>query len=287
MNLFLALDYQRAEAIIQTHSKTFYKAFSKLKDPNIKRGIFAVYAYCRLVDDAIDVHQDLTRLHDYKSSLDELIHGKKPRGFLWNVLYHTTSRFHYTSEQFAPFYQLIEGQEFDANPVSLQSFDQLWVYCDLVATSVGRMLMPLLVSHPTDSHDQFAIALGRAFQLTNILRDIGEDQKRDRIYLPKEAMETYGYTRQDLWNHQRNESFKTLMQHLININRDLYKQAEAKLPLFSKEIRFPLHASLVLYRAILEEIEHHDYDVFSSKRYVSSTKKRVLLDALIKEYAYA
>jgi phytoene synthase len=281
MNLFLAMDYKRAEAIIKTHSKTFYKAFSRVVDPNIRRGIYAVYAYCRLVDDAIDVHQDLSLLHTYKSSLDELIHGQKPKGFLWNVLHHTTQRYAYTPSQFSPFYQLIEGQEFDANPVSIQTMDQLWVYCDLVATSVGRMLMPLLTPNANEDHDAFAVALGRAFQLTNILRDVGEDRRRNRIYIPKEIMVRWGYSREDLWNDTNNDSFKNVMKFLIQINRDLYQTAEHHLSLFNADIRLPLHASLVLYRAILDEIESHQYDVFTTKQFVPSHKKKQLLQSMM------
>ena len=282
MNLFLAMDYKRVESIIKTHSKTFYKAFSRLKDANIRRGIYAIYAYCRLVDDAIDVHQDLSLLHSYKSSLDELIHGKKPKGFLWNVLHHTTTRYGYSASHFSPFYQLIEGQEFDAKPVSIQTMDQLWTYCDLVATSVGRMLMPLLASHTNDDHDAFAVSLGRAFQLTNILRDVGEDRRRDRIYLPKEIMLQFGYAREDLWNDTNNDAFQAMMKSLILLNRQLYQTAEEHLSLFTPDIRFPLHASLVLYRAILEEIELHHYDVFSKKHFVSSQKKKELIQSILR-----
>lgn len=281
MNPFLAFDYARAEHVIKRHSKTFYRAFSSLPSKTQRRGIYAVYAYCRTVDDAIDVHKDLKQLHHIKSQLDMLIHDRKPKGFLWNVLADTTQRFNYQPEDFKPFYELIEGQEFDAQPVSVQTMEQLFHYCDLVATSVGRMLMPMLVSTRTVEHDAFAVALGRAFQLTNICRDVGEDQRRDRIYLPKALLDQYGYTREDLWQHRHNDAFKHVMKHLHQEARALYAQAEKGLDLFPKDVRFPLHASLVLYRAILDVIETHDFNVFSTKHYVPKETKKRLIQALI------
>ncbi len=283
MNLWLALDYLRAERMIQKHSKTFYKAFSQLPNPSQRRGIYAVYAYCRLVDDAIDEHHSLPLLHTYKSNLDRLVKGEKPRGFLWNVLGDTTTLFQFEENDFKPFYELIEGQEFDAAPVSIQTLVQLYHYCDLVATSVGRILLPILQPKPNADHDAFAVALGRAFQITNIVRDVGEDRRRDRIYLPKDRMNHYGYSREDLWNDVNNEAFKNVIKELIQRARDYYIQAEDRLSHFDADVRFPLQASLVFYRAILEEIETHDYNVFNKKHYVSSERKKALIASLLQE----
>ena len=281
MNLSLFFDYVRAEALIKKHSKTFYRAFSSLKDAKQRRGIYAVYAYCRLVDDAIDIDKDLKKLHVYKSNLDRLVKGEKARGFLWNVLMDTTTQFQYDERAFKPFYELIEGQEFDAAPVSIQTKDQLFHYCDLVASSVGRMLMPILVSNPTKEHDQFAEDLGRAFQITNICRDVGEDQKRDRIYLPKALMDEHGYTREQLWQQTNNDAFKAILNHLHHYARTLYTRAENQLHRFPPSVRFPLHASLVLYRAILDVIESHDYDVFSTKHFVPLATKKNLIQSIL------
>ncbi len=281
MNLSLYIDYLRAEALIKKHSKTFYRAFSSLKDTRQRRGIYAVYAYCRLVDDAIDIDKDLKKLHVYKSNLDMLVKGEKARGFLWNVLMDTTTTFQYEERDFKPFYELIEGQEFDAAPVSIQTHDQLLHYCDLVASSVGRMLMPVLVNDPNKDHDQFAEDLGRAFQITNICRDVGEDQQRDRIYLPKALMEEHGYTRDQLWQQTNNDAFKSILMSLHKDARALYAKAEKQLQIFPLSVRFPLHASLVLYRAILDVIEAHHFDVFSTKHFVPLTTKKHLIQTIL------
>ena len=173
------------------------------------------------------------------------------------------------------------GQEFDAAPVSIQTKDQLFHYCDLVASSVGRMLMHILVSNPTKEHDQFAEDLGRAFQITNICRDVGEDQKRDRIYLPKALMDEHGYTREQLWQQTNNDAFKAILNHLHHDARTLYTRAENQLHRFPPSVRFPLHASLVLYRAILDVIESHDYDVFSTKHFVPLATKKNLIQSIL------
>lgn len=281
MTLQLSLDYYRCQRVIQKHSASFFKAFSQLKDARRKRGIFAVYAFCRHVDDLIDEEHDVQGLHAYKSELDDFVKGQKIKGFRWRALHDTRQQFFPDDQALTPFYQMIEGQEFDAHPVRISTIDQLLHYCDLVASSVGHMLLPILA--PASKHDlsPFATALGRAFQLTNILRDVGEDYRRDRVYLPSELLTKHGYTIDDLSQATINPAFKTLWEVLAQLAEQYYQAALKLLPQFPKDTQFPLHGALVIYRGILDVIRQHDYTVMDTKHFVKDRDKKAMLQSIL------
>ena len=276
MRLQLALDYYRCEKIIQKHSASFYQAFSQVKDRQRRQGIFAIYAFCRYVDDLIDEKNDLQGLHQYKSELDDLVKGNKVRGFRWRALADTTKTFYQDEQAFSPLYEMIEGQEFDAHPVRIETVKQLIQYCDLVASSVGKMLLPILAPKATIHLTPFALALGRAFQLTNILRDIGEDYRRDRVYLPKSLMEQYGYRFEDLQKQIINPAFINLWEDLAKQAEAFYKEAETYLPSFPNDTKLPLYAALVIYRQLLTVIREAKYTVMITKHFVSDKEKLIL-----------
>jgi phytoene synthase len=273
----LWLDYLRCENIIRHHSKSFYRAFSNLEDPARRRGVYAVYAFCRYVDDLIDVEGDLKSLMLYKNSLDAFIQGNVPNHFRWRALADTAKRFYPKDYAYQPYYMMFEGQEFDARPVRIASLDQLYYYCDLVAGSVGFMLLPILSNSTKDNLSHFALSLGRAFQLTNILRDIKEDFARDRIYIPASTMDQFHYTTADLANQINNTNFQSMWQFLAKIAENFYQEALTYIPMFPKDTQQPLYASIVIYRHILTVITRHQYDVFSRKHFVPDEEKISLL----------
>ncbi len=277
MNLLLGLDYYRCEQVIKKNSASFYQAFSQVKDQQRRQGIFAIYAFCRYVDDLIDEKHDLQGLNRYKSELDELVKGNKVHGFRWRALAHTTKIFYESEQAFSPLYEMIEGQEFDAHPVRIETMKQLIQYCDLVASSVGKMLLPILAPKSKVNLIPFALALGRAFQLTNILRDIGEDYRRDRIYLPKSLMEKYGYHPQDLAKQTINDAFIKLWEDLAKHAEAYYQEAETYLPSFPQDTKLPLYAALVIYRQLLTVIREQKYTVMSTKHFVKDKEKIALL----------
>ncbi len=280
MNIGLTLAHWQCEQVIKKHSATFYRAFSTIQDKHRRQGIFAVYAFCRYVDDLIDEHHDLKGLHTYKSELDDFVKGYQKKGFRWLALDDTRKRFYADEKAFIPFYEMIEGQEFDAHPVRIETMDQLLKYADLVASSVGKMLLPMLAPNSQKDLSPFAVSLGRAFQLTNILRDIGEDYRRDRIYLPSILMKQYGYTEKDLKAQRVNPDFINVWENIAKIAEANYREAETWIAFFPNDIRFSLHASLVLYRAILDVIRRERYQVMNQKIYVSQVEKTKLLQAL-------
>jgi phytoene/squalene synthetase len=282
-NLLLQFDYLRCEGVIKKHSKSFYRAFSQIKDPHRRRGIFSVYTYCRYVDDLIDVHHDFTGLMHYKNQLDLFTKGITSSSYRWKTLRDTINRFYPIDYDFKPFYQMIEGQEYDSNPIRISTVNQLLIYCDLVASSVGLMLLPILAPNKPEL-SPFATALGRAFQLTNILRDIGEDYRNNRIYLPSELMIQFDYSEDDLKAQRINDSFILMFEHLATIAEGYYQEAIQLLSLFDDEVRFPLTASLFIYREILPTIRHHQYQVMNQKQFVTdSEKNRIIKKIMSKE----
>jgi phytoene synthase len=271
--------------MIRKHSKSFYAAFQLLPNPIQRRGVFAVYAYCRIVDDAIDVDHDIKKLHHLKNELDQFVKGKVPSRFFWRALKASTSHFSYQESDFIPFYQLIEGQEFDAHQVRIPSLEQLEHYCDLVASSVGLMLLPMLAPGNYANKTSFAIHLGRAFQLTNILRDVGEDYRKDRIYLPASMMEAFQVNETMLNKPSTSAPLKALMKELIIHTRKYYDLARDQLSSFTKDVAFPLHVSLEIYAAILDVIEQKDYQILQQKHFVPTQMKKSILQRVQKQYA--
>jgi phytoene synthase len=282
MNLRLAFDYFLTKQIIKKNSASFYAAFSKIKDKHRRRGIYSIYAYCRYVDDLIDENHDLPALLAYKSNLDDFVKGYRLGGFRWRTLKDTATRFYPVDYDYQPFYEMIEGQEFDAHPVRIETLDQLLQYCDLVAGSVGKMLLPLLAPKAVVDLTPFAIALGRAFQLTNILRDIGEDYRRDRVYLPKSFMIAHHYSLTDLHQSMINPSFITMWEELATLAEKNYQQALPMLVHFPDDTRWPLKGALLVYRAILGVIRNHQYTVMTKKHYVQDNEKIAILKQLKK-----
>ena len=280
MNLRLDLDYFLTEQIIKKNSASFYAAFSRLQDKHRRRGIFSVYAFCRYVDDLIDEKKDLNQLLAYKSQLDDFVKGQPVKGFRWRTLKDTARRFYPVDYDYQPYYEMIEGQEFDSHPVRMETLDQLLHYCDLVAGSVGKMLLPLLAPKATMNLTPFAIALGRAFQLTNILRDIGEDHRIDRVYLPKSLMNAHRYSLSDLNQLTINDSFISLWEDLAGLAERYYQQALPMLIHFPQDSRWPLKGALLVYRAILDVVRKNQYTVMKKKHFVSHDEKLAILRKL-------
>jgi phytoene synthase len=277
-----SLAYRQCERITRKNSASFYKAFSQLKDKHQRQAVFAVYAFCRHVDDVIDEQHNLKALMKTKNHLDDFIQGHAPMHYRWIALKDTALRFYHEDYDYKPFYQMIEGQEFDANPIRISTIDQLLIYCDLVASSVGHMLLPILAPNQQNT-EYFATALGRAFQITNILRDIGEDYRNNRIYLPSSLLEKYKYSEALLAKQTINSEFIALVDELASLAESYYQQAYKMLSLFKDDVRFSLEASLRIYRAILSVIKTSGYQVMNKKQFVSDQEKKAILKALMRQ----
>ncbi|WP_322509389.1 squalene/phytoene synthase family protein, partial [Anaerolinea sp.] len=160
----------------------------------------------------------------------------------------------------------------------------LKVYCYRVASTVGLLAIPIIGLAKGVSFQQaapFAIQLGIALQMTNILRDIGEDARRNRVYLPLEDLQKFNLTHQDILNGVYDDRFIRLMKFEISRTRELYQQAIPGIAFLSKAARPAVGAAAFLYRAILDEIENIQYHVHTLRAHTKGWKKIAMLPSIL------
>jgi 15-cis-phytoene synthase len=170
-----------------------------------------------------------------------------------------------------------------------QTWDDLYLYCYRVASTVGLMTLPVMGTAPGVTLEQAkdpAIALGIALQITNILRDVGEDARdRGRIYLPQEDLQRFGVTAESILERatkggKPDDAYVALMKFQIARARDYYRQAEAGIALLSPGAQLPVAVAAELYKGILGKIEENNYDNFNTRAYMSSEQKLIAIPPL-------
>jgi phytoene synthase len=271
-------DFNQCETIIKENSKTFYKAFSMLKSKIDRQAIYAIYAYCRIVDDAIDEYKDIILLESYQKKLESLINKEPQSDFVFRALAYVIETYYPNDYDFKPYFGLIEGQRQDYQFKQPKTLDDLLNYCYLVAGVVGEMLSYVLAPKDAISDVRMvAIHLGEAMQITNILRDIGEDRKRDRIYIPSDVMSQFNYTKAVLEKGEVNTHFSQLFEHLATYAENGYKIALEKIDLFKPDARKPLMLAALMYEAIIDTIRKNAYDVFNKRAVVSDEVKKSIV----------
>ena len=282
-NLENAYEICRKET--QQWAKTFY--LGTLLLPYEKRkAIWAIYVWCRRTDELMDSPEALNKSEEeLKDRLDAWEENTKNvfQGIIKTdldaVLADTLEKYPQTIE---PYLDMIAGQRMDLNKFRYKDFDELKLYCYRVAGTVGLMTQNVMgidsfyaaaswIEVPDIS--EAAIALGIANQLTNILRDVGEDRQRGRIYLPQDEIAQYGYSEEELLSGSINMQWKNLMAFQLKRARDWFQKSEEGIKWLSADARWPVWTSLRLYRKILDSIENLDYDVFNNRAYVNRTVK--------------
>lgn len=277
--------YRRSEAIIKEHSKTFYQAFSKIKNKHKRRAVYVVYAFCREADDAWDKHQSLSKLEQLKVKLDQYRSGDLPKDKTFQALGLLHERF-YKHSDYQAFYDMIEGQMMDARHQTYETMEDLLKYCYYVASSVGLMLLPVLAPKKEQQLKPFAVQLGYAMQLTNILRDVGEDARRGYVYLPSNLLKAANISKEDLIQGHITTSFIEVFEMIAKQAEQYYELALKEIDEFDEDVKLPLHAAAVLYRDILNSCRASNYDVFTKKNYVNEARKQQLITTLLKESSH-
>ena len=277
--------YELCRQITAEYGKTFYLATLLMSVPK-RRAIWAIYAWCRNTDELVDgADADETTpatLDRWERQLEGMFRGI-PTDKYDVALVDTIARF--PDLEIQPFRDMITGQRMDLRKNRYQSFEELSLYCYRVAGTVGLMSNAIVgvdesqFTAPWNEHRRVdipteqAVALGIGKQLTNILRDVGEDSERGRIYLPLDELALFNYTETDLMNQVVNDNWRALMKFQIQRARKYYQQAESGISLLSPDVRWPVWAALLLYQQILDSIERNDYDVFTRRAYVSTPRK--------------
>jgi phytoene synthase len=278
--------YERCRQITAEYSKTFYLG-TLLMPEEKRRAIWAIYVWCRRTDELVDgPRSELTTtatLDAWEQHLNSIFAGH-PIEDVDVALVDTLERFPISIQ---PFRDMIAGQRMDLYRSRYETFEELNLYCYRVAGTVGLMTTPVMGiddSHKNTpwcqslkSPEPEAVALGIANQLTNILRDVGEDARRGRIYIPLEDLERFRYSEKDLFNAIVDERWRELMRFQIARARSFFSEAERGISLLSPDARFPVWSALMLYRGILDVIEKNQYDVFRHRAYVPSWRKFLYL----------
>jgi len=277
--------YEICRKETQQWAKTFY--LGTLLLPQEKRkAIWAIYVWCRRTDEIMDSVEASTKSQDELSdNLDEWEENTKNvfkgniKSELDSVLLDTIEKY---PQSIQPYLDMIDGQRMDLNKFRYKNFDELKLYCYRVAGTVGLMTQNVMgidsayTSAPWSAMpdpSEAAIALGIANQLTNILRDVGEDRHRGRIYLPQADIEKFNYSEEELLKGKINKQWKALMNFQLIRAREWFQKSEDGIKWLSSDARWPVWTSLRLYRGILDSIERLDYDVFNNRAFVKYSVK--------------
>jgi phytoene synthase len=246
----------------------FYYSFLVLPAEK-RRAIVAVWDFCRAVDDAADEASEgrgAAEVAQWREELARCFDGRAPQTPPGRALQPLIPRFHLPRSAFDA---LIEGVEMDLHPRRYATFAELYEYCIRVASAVGLMCVEIFGCRDPGSR-QYAIDLGVALQLTNILRDVPGDLSRGRIYIPVEDMNAFGATEADLEAEARrtggvrSPAVKQLLAFQADRAREYYRRADRGLPRADARRLVAARIMGSIYRQILSRIEAADYDVFSS-----------------------
>jgi phytoene synthase len=268
--------YRTCREIARVHSKTFYLSSLFLR-PAQRRAIWAVYAFCRTADDIVDrvapARERLDALDAWERKLLDAYDGRTSDP-IFRAFADAARRFAIPVQ---PALDLLRGARLDVTVRRYATYDDLHEYCYLVASTVGLLVMPVLGTVSADAIG-YGVALGRAMQMTNILRDVGEDARMGRIYLPMDELRRFGCGEQAILAGVVGEPFVALMRFQIQRVRTMYAEAEPGIALLAPQSRYTVRLALSLYRGILGRIEANGYDVFTRRAYVPLRAK--LLSAI-------
>ncbi len=276
--------YECCRQVTADFAKSFYLS-TKLMPVQKRRAIWAIYVWCRRTDELVDgadsANTTNATLDEWESQLEDLFAGK-PQDDFDVALVDTLERYDLDIQ---PFRDMIEGQRMDLYRNRYETYEDLELYCYRVAGTVGLMSTTIMGIDESSRNAPWnrskapylpvkeAIALGIANQLTNILRDVGEDRHRGRIYLPMEDLARFNYSEKDLMNGVVDDRWRALMKFQIDRARKVFVEADRGISYLNEDARWPVWAASMTYSWILGAIERNDYDVFSKRAYVSTRRK--------------
>jgi len=260
----LARAYRACETITREHSRTFSLA-SAFLPAGKRRAARALYAFCRTSDDLVDRNVTADPVRALKAWRLRLLAGRPPGEHPVAMAWADTRLRSAIPAVYAE--QLLDGLATDLTRSRYQSFTELAVYAYGVASTVGLMAMHIIGFCGPEAIP-YAVRLGVALQLTNILRDVGEDLRQGRLYLPQEELERFGLTEADIAAGVVTPAWRDFMRFQIERTRRLYRQAWPGVAMLARDGRFAIAAAAGLYLAILDQIEKNDYDVFSRRAYL-------------------
>lgn len=270
----LLLDYDRCAEVTRRASSNFYYAFMLLPAER-RRALYAVYAFCRFVDDIADdesVAEPAELLRRWRDEL-ERAYGGNPARAVSRALADASRRFNIPRRHFE---EVIAGVEMDLARKRYETFQELRLYCYRVASAVGLICIEIF-GYTNPAACQYAERLGIAFQLTNIIRDVSEDAARGRIYLPLEDLARFGVTEADILGGTYNTNFVQLMEFEASRAREFYREAEQALPPEDRSTLLTAEAMRLIYGTLLARIERSQFRVLDRRHSLSAPTKLYLV----------
>lgn len=283
LDALLTEAYAESGTVTEAFAKTFYLGTQLLPEA-AQKAIWAVYVWCRRTDEIVDAPRQpedtnmLTDLSAWEIRLENLF----KYGIVEDVLDLPLldCKINYPKLPIEPFTDMVRGMLMDIPDLGqdrYETFEELHLYCYRVAGTVGLMSMPVFGCAPGYNEavaKEPALSLGVAFQITNILRDVGEDAvKRGRVYLPRDDMERFGVTEEQILAQRLDDNYIAFMKFQIERARMYYDRALRGVPMLSPESRLPVQSSLDCYGKILDKIEENGYDSLTKRAYVSKQEK--------------
>ena len=275
--------YRYCESVTKLHARSFYFAAKFL--PRAKqRAVYPIYAFCRHVDDEIDEIGDgnqaeaVKAVEKWRSKLEEIYAGELNReqsetnnGQIevfraWQDLLKT-----YQIPSELPL-DLVRGVLMDTSINRYETFDELYIYCYRVASTVGLMSSEIM-GYSDKAALEYAEAMGIGMQLTNILRDVKEDAAMDRIYLPQEDLRRFNVSEEQIFANEFDKNFARMMKFQVERARDFYEKGEKGIAYLEKDSRFTVLLASRIYAKIMDEIERQNYNVFARRARTSRMQK--------------
>jgi len=250
---------------------SFYYSFMFLPAER-RQAITALYAFCREVDDVVDECHDLslaqTKLEWWRQELGR-VYGGTPTHPVGHALKDVLQRFRLPQEQLL---EIIDGMAMDLSQTRYLDFKGLQLYCYRVASVVG-LLAAEIFGYQDRQTLKYAHDLGLAFQLTNIIRDVGEDARRGRIYLPVEDLQRFKVPAKDLLEARYSDAFRELMAFQAARAEKFYDQAFAQLPAVDRKAQRPGLVMAAIYRTLLREIARDGFLVLDRRTSLTPLRK--------------
>jgi phytoene synthase len=271
----LEASYARCKQLSREFGRTYYAATLLL--PRVKRHhVHALYGFCRFADDIVDdlgdapvTDREHALTHFGDQFFEDLDHGDSDHPVLKAVV-HTVRAFDINPDCFRRF---LRSMAMDLTVSRYETFDDLLDYMDGSAAVIGEMMLPILEPNSAEAVNH-ARDLGIAFQLTNFLRDVGEDLDRGRMYIPREDVRRFGADPED---RRVTQEWRRLMAFEIDRTREYYTSGDLGIPMLAPTSARCIRVARRLYGEILERIERADYDVFASRARVPSTRKALVV----------
>ncbi|HLO61705.1 MAG TPA: presqualene diphosphate synthase HpnD [Azonexus sp.] len=242
---------------------SFYYSFLFLP-PERRQAIMALYAFCREVDDVVDECHDIslasTKLAWWRQEVQRIAEGN-PQHPVGLALKKVAPGINLPSEQLL---EIVDGMEMDLQQSRYLDFKGLSLYCYRVASVVG-LLAAEIFGYQDRQTQKYAHDLGMAFQLTNIIRDIGEDARRGRIYIPMDELKQFNVPAADILNGKYSDNFTALMQFQYERAEKYYEQAFAQLPASDRKNQRPGLIMAAIYRTLLAEIKDENFQVLHQR----------------------